>query len=355
MAEQIYDLRPLLNETQEMLREAARNACVELRGGARPQKIDLAAAWRRFAELGWTGVVLPEGLSGSGGSLLDAGVIALEIGRGAMFVSYPETVAWSHALARALPALSAAGKDLLAEIVAGKTGLVCARPLDPAAPAPALVGAVGPEAGYLVRLVEDGGTRLVAFPLDALAARKVATTRHRPELLVTADPKAADGITLLEGSAAAEAFESAGLTARCLTCALLVGSGRTILEMAKEYANVRAQFGHVIANYQVVQHALVDIFAALEAAELMTIKALDILDRGRSDHGLVLATIAFARDAVWNALFKTYDVFGGIAFMQEHPLGDFTRGMTVLIASLGTEEQCLEAVAATIRKGAFLA
>lgn len=355
MAEQIYDLRPCLTETQQMLRDAARNACAELRGGVRPQGIDLAAAWRRFAELGWTGVVVPEDQGGSGGCLLDAGMVAMEVGRAALFVCYAETVGWSHALSRALPDLTPEGRALLADIVAGKAGAVFPQPLDSGAASPALVAAVGPAAGYLLRLDESGEGRLVAHPLDGLQARSVATIRARPELLTQADPATAAGLTLLRGAAAREAHALAGIVARCLTCAQLVGSGRTILDMATDYAKVRAQFGHVIANYQVVQHTLVDIFAALEASEMMTIKALDILDRNRPDHGLVLATIAFTRDAVWNAVFKTYDVFGGIAFMQEHPLGDFSRGMVAQIASLGSEESCLEAVAASIRKGAFLA
>jgi alkylation response protein AidB-like acyl-CoA dehydrogenase len=354
MADAIYDLRPLLTDTQEMLREAARNACRELQGGVRPSAIDYRSTWKSFAELGWTGVVLPEDQAGSDGNLLDAGIVAMELGRAAMFVSYPETVAWSHALLQFAPSLTREGRALVADIGAGKAGLVFARRLDPGSEGgDALVGVVGPETGYHVRLVENGKCSLVASRVDELGGRDAATTRRRPETLVLDGPAA--GIVLLEGDAAREAFALADLVARCLTCALLVGSGRAILQLALDYANIRAQFGHVIANYQAVQHTVVDVFAALEGAEMMCIKALDILDRGRTEHGLVTATICFARDAVWNSLFRTYDVFGGVAFMEEHPLGDFARGMVTLIASLGTQEECLEEVGASIRKGAFLA
>jgi len=71
----------IFGEMQTMLRDSARDVCEPWRGAAKLPAASIQAAWRQFGELGWTGVTLPEAQGGSGGSLLDAGVIALELGR----------------------------------------------------------------------------------------------------------------------------------------------------------------------------------------------------------------------------------------------------------------------------------
>ena len=79
-----------LDETQAMLRDAARGFCVkqEARRAAPRQ-----ALWTALAAMGWTGVTLPAALGGSESTAVEAGVIAFEMGRSALFTSYPESVA----------------------------------------------------------------------------------------------------------------------------------------------------------------------------------------------------------------------------------------------------------------------
>src|SRR5208282_3234118 len=108
-------------------------------------------------------------------------------------------------------------------------------------------------------------------------------------------------------------------------------------------------------SFQAVQHALAETLAASDAAELVTFKALAACDRGAdSDDPMVLSAISFVREAVWSVLMKSYDVLGGVGYMEEHPFSRYVRGLVPMLASLGSAEQCDERASATVRKGAWV-
>ena len=145
------------------------------------------------------------------------------------------------------------------------------------------------------------------------------------------------------------------MASRLLTVAQLLGAARACNAIAKDYAGVRAQFGHLIQNYQAVQHSLVDVFGALEAAELLVNWALTELGRGAPlDAPMIASAVSFGRESMWNATIKSYDIMGGVGFMEEHPLSELSRGVLPLMAALGSAESNFEAVAETVRKEALL-
>jgi alkylation response protein AidB-like acyl-CoA dehydrogenase len=355
------------DETQEMLRETAREVCSAVRGTPRLTQAARAQLWRKFGELGWTGVALGEAFGGSGGSLLDAGLIALELGRGGVFCGYPDTIALSVMMG----ALAAPPAALLEGVAAGRIALALAMKLDDMQPLAGLEpGTGGDFAGkgllteqaaaetVLVEFVVDPEPRLVAVAENCLVARPVATTTRQGDRLVDLRASVAglgDDAVLLRGPEAVVAWARVKAMAGSLSCAQLVGAGRQFLDMSVEYAGLRVQFGRPVGTFQAVQHALAETLAACDAAELTTFKALAACDRGAdAGNAAVVNATGFVREAVWSMLMKSYDILGGVGYMEEHPFSRYARGLLPMLASLGTAEQCDEQAGHTVRKGAWL-
>ncbi len=349
------------DETQTSIRDAARSVCS-------PKSPDASRAgaevWQQFAQMGWTGVVLSEGVGGSEGSLIDAGLIALEMGRGGLFHGFADTVALSLALAEHGPAGDARIAALLGKISAGNTALAFALRLDdndplgavqPGTPAQGLVSEPVADETLVLTLLDGPEAVLVAIDLQQTASRKVQATMHGKDWLIDLGAAASQGTVLLRGAAATRAWARALSAYRLLACTQLVGAARQFLDLADEYSRVRSQFGRVIGSFQAVQHALVETLAATDGAELLAFKALRAADHGAAfEEPLINAAIAFTRESVWTALMKSYDVLGGVGYMEDHPLSRYTRKLFPVLASLGCAEQCEENAGAGVRKGAYL-
>src|SRR5580700_5509074 len=71
------------------------------------------ALWRKMADLGWLAMPFPETAGGIGGSLIDAGLLAEELGRACIPSPFIQTVATGLTL------LEAGRTDLVAKIIAG--------------------------------------------------------------------------------------------------------------------------------------------------------------------------------------------------------------------------------------------
>lgn len=355
-----------INDTQVMLRDSARDVF------SRDRKLSSATErqdlWKTFADLGWIGAALPEELGGSGGSLLDAGVIAAEMGRGGAFGGFAETVAIGFALAEQASALSPSGETLLIDLLEGRIGLCFPLSLesddssgppqsavDPADSGTGNALAVVPFAPTVLILGLVDGNKLVLRTLNSASTRPVKSTTHNDAVLVS--PVAGSNTNigpLAEGADGRAIWLRAQLIYRCLAAIQLAGAGRRLVEVAIEYSRVRAQFGQLIGSFQAVQHAIVEEFAAVEASELIISKALTEVITPQFDPVAVHSAIAFAREAVWTVLMKSYDVLGGVGFMEEHPISQYTRSMLPMLASLGTAEQCESATAETVQKGCWL-
>src|SRR5262249_40794462 len=68
---------------------------------------------------------------------------------------------------------------------------------------------------------------------------------------------------------------------RILVAAEGVGTGRAALQRAARYAKERVVFGRPIGQNQAIQHPLAKCWIALEAANLMTMKAAHLYDTGQ--------------------------------------------------------------------------
>ncbi|MGH3509743.1 MAG: acyl-CoA dehydrogenase family protein, partial [Nocardioidaceae bacterium] len=125
---------------------------------------------------------------------------------------------------------------------------------------------------------------------------------------------------------------------RLTVAASSVGRARRVLEMTVEWAAHREQFGQPIGRFQGVGFQLADIAIELEAAELLTMKAAWLLDRGTmTDQDAAIAKV-FASEALGRITDRAVQIFGGMGLMAELPIERFWRDARVERIWDGTSE-----------------
>jgi hypothetical protein len=110
----------------------------------------------------------------------------------------------------------------------------------------------------------------------------------------------------------------------------LVGASRRMLELAREHALARVQFGRPIAMFQAVRHRLAETLVAIESAAA-------VLDAAWLDHepqtaGMAKATAGRAARVTAR---HGQQVLAGIGFTTEHPFQRYLRRVLVLEQLLG--------------------
>jgi hypothetical protein len=110
----------------------------------------------------------------------------------------------------------------------------------------------------------------------------------------------------------------------------LIGAARAMLELARQHATERVQFGRPIAMFQAVRHRLADSFIAVEAAD-------SLLGAAWEQPSPVLAAMAkgMAGRGARTAAKHCQQVLAGIGFTAEHPFHQFFKRVVVLDQLLG--------------------
>jgi short-chain 2-methylacyl-CoA dehydrogenase len=111
-----------------------------------------------------------------------------------------------------------------------------------------------------------------------------------------------------------------------------------VLELARDYANERVQFGRKISSFQAVQFKLADIATELEASRWLTYRAAQLRDSGRPfTREAAMAKLKASRLAV-HAASESLQIFGGTGYMMETPVARFYCDAKVLEIGEGTNE-----------------
>jgi alkylation response protein AidB-like acyl-CoA dehydrogenase len=118
--------------------------------------------------------------------------------------------------------------------------------------------------------------------------------------------------------------------AALLACAEAVGAAGRMLEDARRYATERRQFGHPIGSYQAVRHLLADMYVRQASAWSTVLYAAAALDDDVDDpHRTAAVAKAYVARATREVAHGAMQVFGGIAFTDEHPAHRFLRRIVV--------------------------
>ncbi|KPM51719.1 acyl-CoA dehydrogenase [Frankia sp. R43] len=125
----------------------------------------------------------------------------------------------------------------------------------------------------------------------------------------------------------------------------LLGTGRTMLALAREHALARAQFGRPIASFQAVRHRLAETLVALEGAEA----TLNAATASPEPFTCLLAKAAAGRAAL-DAARHCQQVLAGIGFTAEHDFHHHLRRALTLDGLLGSARDLTRQAGAHIRE-----
>jgi alkylation response protein AidB-like acyl-CoA dehydrogenase len=331
----------------------------ELRGSGR--SFD-PAVWRRFAEMGWLGLSVPESLGGSGGSEAAVAVVAEKLGAGAYPEPYVAASVLTTALLTSLASEGDAARDLLDRVVSGTEVVALAARIVEGGPRPDGVRGVTadmsssevklngrldwvqvPEADvFVVQARTDHGSVLVRVPGDAgglMVHRRGLADRTSVAALEFDNVVVQAGAVLGAGEAADTAIAEATEAALLGTAAELVGIADRALSITLEYLKTREQFGKPIGSFQALQHRAVDMYIHLRVARAALRSALAVRSRAESTpgHRRAVSSGAYARACIVAGLICRHSVHlhGAIGFTDEYDLGHYVNRMLVLTAWLG--------------------
>jgi len=132
---------------------------------------------------------------------------------------------------------------------------------------------------------------------------------------------------------------------RAIVCFNALGIAQRALDISIDYAKTRQQFGKPIANFQIVQAILADMFTQIEAARSLSLRSaamcegLEEGEGGRGEiHKLTAAAIFKAAEATSFVLDRAVQIHGGSGYMRDTEVNRLYRTGRVLEVGAGTQE-----------------
>ena len=294
---------------------------------------DITALWREIADLGASGVLIPQEYGGAGLTLLDAALIAQTLG---------EAVAPSPYLATAVMAptsLLEAGspeqkREWLPKIASGDIHMGVAATETYSSRENASVrleaGRLRGKALMALDVTEAHALLVAAGSSDLLLVRPDAPGLHISPLTAvdrtrTLSEIIFDGVkpddSLGGPRGARSAIERMLDAGRVALAGETVGACDAMLEQAVSYASQRRQFGRVIGSFQAVKHMCAEMAAELEPARSLFWYAAHAFDEKLSEAPLAIAHAKthVSEAGVFIARTST-EVHGGVGFTDEQNL-----------------------------------
>lgn len=117
-----------------------------------------------------------------------------------------------------------------------------------------------------------------------------------------------------------------------------LGIAKGAFEASLKYAKEREQFGQPIANFQAIGFKLADMATEIEAAELLTLKAADLKNRGEKVTQAGAYAKYFASELCVKCGNEAVQIMGGYGFTKEYPAEKFLRDSKLMTIGEGTSE-----------------
>jgi len=348
-----------LTEQQNMLRTMAREFLAGECPKSRIRELEKdgkgydPGTWKRMAELGWMGLLLPGEYEGSGADFMDLVVLMEEMGRNILPGPFFSTVALA-----ALPIMDFGSKDQQAEqlprIASGETIWTLAINEDPSDWGFSRIRTSVQSADRACVL--NGKKTMVPYANIAdymlvLARIRKGTALEKGLTLFIVDMKkpgievavipTITGETLCQVKfknvllSADDILGTAGAAenmvrqlldkAALLKCAEVSGACQAVLEMTVAYAGDRQQFGKPIGTFQVIQHRLVDMLMQVEGLQYLVCQAAWLMSIG-SDCSAQIAMAKVKANKVYQCVaLDGIKVHGAIGFSIDHDIGLYYR------------------------------
>lgn len=362
----------LLTEEQVLLRDSAKgwaqsNAPVsafrKMRDSENPLGFD-AATFKSIAEMGWTGVVIPEAYGGSEFGYRSIGVVLEELGRNVVAAPLIGS-AVGAASALILGGSDAQKKAWLPKIAEGKAIAALAVDEGPRyAPEKIALAATKKGNGYSLSgaktFVMEGmaadvfvvaartggkptdakGVTLFLVPADAKGLerkrRSLIDSRGYADLTFKDVEVGADAV-IGQADGGRELLDKTLDRATAAVAAEQIGLAQQAFDTTVEYMKTRKQFGQLIGSFQALQHRAAYLFTAMQLARPTIDEALQAIDDNSPEvPELVSLAKTAANDIVNYATREMIQLHGGIGMTDAHDAGFYLKRARVLEAAFGS-------------------
>jgi alkylation response protein AidB-like acyl-CoA dehydrogenase len=339
-------------EEQEMLRKIARDflatECPKdlVRQMVKDEKGYTPELWKKMAELGWMGLIIPEEYGGIGGSFLDVVVLLEEMGRACLPGPFFSSLIGTLAILEAGNAPQK--KELLPKIAQGEL-------LSTLAVSEPYVGyeidAFQCQAMLKGKEYVINGTKLFVenahvADLIVCAARSKDGTGHQGITLFLANAKSPNltctlietiagdkqcevsfqGVKIPQSSILGEIGRGGEYLKRLLQvaavakCAEMLGSAQQVLDITVNYVKERVQFDHPIGTLQAIQHHCANMLIDLEGIRYVTYLAAWKVNEGLPFSKEAAIAKAWASEAYRRISDLAHQCHGAIGFCEDHDL-----------------------------------
>ena len=327
------------------------------------------ALWTQFAEMGFTGILVPEADGGLGMGHVEAGIVLEEIGRNLT----PSPFLTSSVMAAT--ALGAGGDELrgryLPGLLSGESIYAVAIDEGPKH-RPERIATTATRAGNGFKLSGSKAFVVQGGSADMLvvAARTAGSESDDDGITLFAVPRDAAGLSLesvrLVDSAMAAHVKLDNVQLDADAVIGEVDGGRTVLnrvlaagrvgaaaesvgvamgafDMTTTYLKQRKQFGKLIGEFQALQHRAAHLYSELEIARAAVIKAQQLLDGGSdglvSDRAELMVSVAKAKagQAAALAVREGVQMHGGIGMTDEYDIGLYMKRDRALAEFMGDQ------------------
>jgi alkylation response protein AidB-like acyl-CoA dehydrogenase len=320
--------------------------------------------WKKFAEMGLTGILIPEADGGLGLGHVEAGIVLEEIGRNLSPSPFLSTAV------AAVEAINAGGASLRAEwfprILAGDA--VAALAIDEGPKhRPAATAMKAERSGNGFKLTGTKQFVIHGHTADLLlvSARTSGEAGDEDGITLFAVPRESEGLSaaterLVDSSLASrltfdgvqvdsdavigEVDAGWGPLTRMLdagrtgAAAEQVGVGSGAMEMTFTYLKQRKQFGKLIGEFQALQHRAAHLYGEMEGARSIVIKAQQLLDAGDKNAELYVAAAKAKAGIACNlAVREGVQMHGGIGMTDEYDIGLYMKRDRALAEFMGDQ------------------
>ena len=368
-----------LSEEQEMLKKTARDFLIDKLPKTVVREIEESELgyspelWHQMAELGWTGLVVPEKYGGGGMTFLDLAVLLEEIGRACLPGSFFSTVVLGgltildigtkeqkeeylpkiakgeaiFTLALTEPSAKYKADSIEVRAVADQDDYILSGaklfvPDANVADYMLVVAKTGdgikPEDGITIFIVDAKSPGISTTVLETVANDKLSEVVFDQVRV----PKQNILGQLSQGWSDVRRIIDRAAVAKCCE---MVGGAQKVLEMTINYAKERVQFDHPIGSFQAIQHYSARMVTDVDGSRLSTYQAARMLSEGLPCAREVAIAKAWTSEAYERVITLAHQIHGAIGITIDHDLHYYTRRAKVAKVIFGDADHYKEIIA----------
>ncbi len=368
-----------LTEEQQLLKKSARDFFEKELPREKVKELEAdplgysPELWKKMADLGWCGLIIPEQYGGAEFGLLELVMLLDEMGRASLPSPYFSTTVLCA------PLIMMAGSEkqkseLLPKIATGELifALALTEPSATFEPDGIETTAIADNNSYLLN-----GTKLFvqdahcADYLICVARTRVWTAPEEGISIFLIDPRS-PGITITPIKTIANdhqneiVFDNVEVPAANLIgeinqgwpvikrvldqaivakCAEMTGGCDWAVDASVQYAKERVQYGHPIGAYGSIQHYLADMWIECSMGRRMTYYAAWALQEGEQTDMIIPAVKRWVNEAYKHCTRMGVQIHGGIATTMDHDMGLYYRRARQGALLFSDTEESLQKVA----------